>query len=89
MIGISATRKHFLTHSTNISASISKPGLYTIECPPAAAFTVTDYFLQLGFFRQDGSYDWSKELLSYSEDALTWGRNLFQFYVEQAEPFTL
>jgi predicted transcriptional regulator len=63
--------------------------LYTTECQPAAAFTVTDYFLQLGFFRQDGSYDWSKELVSYNEDALTWGRKLFQFYVEQAEPFTL
>lgn len=63
--------------------------LYTIERRPEAAFTVTDYFLQIGFFRQDGSYDWSKELISYNENALSWGRKLFQHYVEQAEPVTL
>ncbi len=62
--------------------------LYTIERQPEAAFTVTDYFLQIGFFRKDGSYDWSKELLSYNEDALTWGRKLFDYYVEQAEVVT-
>jgi predicted transcriptional regulator len=63
--------------------------LYTIEPRPTAAFTVTDYFLQLGFFRQDGTYDWSNDLLSYSPEAIKWGRKVFAFYVEKAEPFTL
>ena len=58
---------------------------FTIEPQPALAFTVTDYFMDLGFFRQDGMYDWSKELLSYSEDSLSWGRKLYQYYVEQCK----
>jgi len=58
---------------------------YTVERQPSLAFTVTDYFLELGFFRPDGSYDWSNELLSYSEGSLSWGRQLYQYYVEQAE----
>jgi predicted transcriptional regulator len=62
---------------------------FKIERPLSIAFTVTDYFMELGFFRPDGTYDWSNELLSYSEDSLSWGRKLFQYYVEQAELFVL
>jgi predicted transcriptional regulator len=61
----------------------------TIESQPSLAFTVTDYFMELGFFRPDGTYDWSSEILSYSEDSLSWGRDLFQYYVDQAEVFVL
>lgn len=63
--------------------------IYTIETQPSVAFTVTDYFLELGFFRPDKTYDWSNELISYSEDSLNWGRELFKYYVEQAEIFDL
>ena len=63
--------------------------LFTVERQPSIAFTLTDYFMELGFFRPDGTYDWSNELLSYSEDALSWGRKLFQYYVEQAEVVVL
>jgi len=63
--------------------------LFLIERQPTAAFTVTDYFLELGFFRPDGTYDWSNELLSYSPEALEWGRELFAYYVEQAELLVL
>jgi predicted transcriptional regulator len=62
---------------------------FKIENQPSLAFTVTDYFMELGFFRHDGTYDWSNELLSYSEDSLNWARQLFQHYVEQAELFVL
>jgi predicted transcriptional regulator len=62
---------------------------FTIETPPALAFTVTDYFIELGFFRPDGMYDWSKELLSYSEGSLSWGRELYQYYVDRAKLFVL
>ncbi len=62
--------------------------LYKIERSPVA-FTVTDYFLQLGFFRHDGTYDWSNDLLSYSTEALEWGKELFAYYVEQAESVVL
>lgn len=63
--------------------------LFKIESQPTVAFTVTDYFLQLGFFRHDGTYDWSNDLLSYSSEALEWGRELFEYYVEQAESVVL
>jgi predicted transcriptional regulator len=63
--------------------------LFTIKQQPLVAFTVTDYFFELGFFRLDGSYDWSNELLCYSEDSIKWGRKLFQYYVEQAEVVVL
>jgi len=59
--------------------------LFTIEPQPNIAFTVTDYFMELGFFRYDGTYDWSNEVLSYSKDSLSWGRKLYQYYLEQAE----
>jgi predicted transcriptional regulator len=62
---------------------------FTIEPPPVLAFTVTDYFMDLGFFRHDGMYDWSKELLSYSEGSLSWGRKLYQYYVDRAKLFVL
>jgi predicted transcriptional regulator len=63
--------------------------ILTIERQLNLAFTVTDYFMELGFFRRDGMYDWSKELLSYSKDSLSWGRALYQFYCEQAQVFVL
>ena len=62
---------------------------FTIERAPSVAFTVTDYFMSIGFYRHDGAYDWSKEILSYSEDSLSWGSSLFQYYVEQAQVFVL
>jgi predicted transcriptional regulator len=62
---------------------------FTIEQPPSFAFTVTDYFMDMGFFRHDGTYDWSKELLSYSESSLSWGRKLYQYYRDQAKLLVL
>ena len=58
---------------------------FAIDPAPSLAFTVTDYFMDIGFFRHDGTYDWSKDLFSYSESSLSWGRKLYQYYVEQAE----
>jgi len=62
--------------------------LFKIERRPAA-FTVTDYFFILGFFRPDMNYDWSNELLSYSPNAMEWGRELFAYYVKQSETVIL
>ena len=63
--------------------------LFLIEKRPNVAFTVTDYFLSLGFFRQDEIFDWSNDLLSYSPEALEWGREFFAYYVEKSEPVVL
>jgi len=67
----------------------NKLKLFKIESQPNVAVTVTDYFLLFGFFRPDGQFDWSNGLLSYSPDALAWGRELFAYYVEKTEPVVL
>jgi len=53
------------------------------------ASTVTDYFLSLAFFKPDETYDWSNMLISYSPKALAWGQELFEYYVDRAEPVSL
>jgi predicted transcriptional regulator len=63
--------------------------IFKIERQPNFALTVTDYFFMLAFFRPDGSFDWSTSLLSYSLEALEWGRELFAYYVEKTEPVSL
>jgi predicted transcriptional regulator len=50
-----------------------------------AAITVTDYFLSLGLFRMDGTYDYSNDLISYSKEAITWGYEFFNHYARLSE----
>jgi len=64
-------------------------GLFVIEQDPKTAFTVTDYFLMLGLFRLDGSYDQSDQLLSYSTEGTRWGCDLFDHYVGASKEFDL
>jgi predicted transcriptional regulator len=63
--------------------------IFKIEKQPNFAATVTDYFFFIGFFKPDGQFDWSNGLLSYSPDALTWGQELYAYYVEKAEAVIL
>lgn len=63
--------------------------LFVIKQNPKTAFTVTDYFLMVGLFRFDGSYDNSDQLLSYSNDGIGWGRELFDHYVRASKEFDL
>jgi predicted transcriptional regulator len=63
--------------------------IFKIEKQPNFAATVTDYFFFIGFFKPDGQFDWSNGLLSYSPDAVEWGRELFAYYVEKTEPVIL
>ena len=61
--------------------------LYIIKESQKAAFTVTDYFLSLGFFNHDGSYDWNRDLISYDKKAIAWGKKYFDWYLKRAERF--
>jgi predicted transcriptional regulator len=61
--------------------------LFLIEQNPKTAFTVTDYFFMIGLFRSDGSYDHSDQLLSYSNDGIRWGRELFDYYLGASKEF--
>jgi predicted transcriptional regulator len=63
--------------------------LFVTEQNPKTVFTVTDYFFMIGLFRFDGSYDYSDELLSYSNDSIRWGHELFDHYVRASKEFDL
>jgi len=63
--------------------------LFVIKQNSKTVFTVTDYFFMIGLFRLDGSYDYSDELLSYSNDGIRWGCELFDHYVRSSKEFDL
>jgi len=63
--------------------------LFVNEQDPKTAFTVTDYFLMIGLFRLDGSYDQSDQLLSYSTEGIRWGSELFDHYAGASKEFDL
>lgn len=57
----------------------------TINDNIPVAFLINDHVLTLGLFSHDGSYDVSKLLLSHDKEAITWGKNLFEYYKEKSE----
>ncbi|MDY6964611.1 MAG: winged helix-turn-helix domain-containing protein [Halobacteriota archaeon] len=61
---------------------ISEPNfrLWVIDEDVKVAITVTDSALSLGLFRDDETYDISTDLISHTDDALNWGRDLFEYY---------
>ena len=63
--------------------------LYVAKHNPKVAFTAGDFFISLGLFRLDGTYDYSHDLIGYSNEALGWGRALFDYHVKLSERFSL
>ncbi len=59
--------------------------LYITEKDAKAAFTVTEYFLSLGLFHVDGTYDYNRDFVSYDKKAIEWGKELFEWYCKRAE----
>lgn len=59
--------------------------LYMMKEDAKVAATLTDYYFSLGFFNLDGTYDWNRDLISYDEKGIEWGRELFDWYLKQAE----
>ncbi|MCZ7355624.1 MAG: DUF1724 domain-containing protein [Candidatus Methanoperedens sp.] len=59
--------------------------LYIIKENAKVAFTVTDYFLSIGFFHIDGTYDYGNDLISYNKEAIEWGRELFEDLLQLSE----
>lgn len=59
--------------------------LYLMKEDIKVAATLTDYFFSLGFFNLDGTYDWNRDLISYDKKGIEWGRELFDWYLKQAE----
>jgi predicted transcriptional regulator len=50
------------------------------------AFTVTDKLVSIALFNLDGSYDPQQDLICEGPEAVRWGRELFEHYLEQALP---
>ena len=63
--------------------------LYIIKQDPRVAFTSTDKFIFLGLYNLNGSYDLSKLLMSKSNEAIEWGRMLFEHYIRLSTLVTL
>ena len=64
--------------------------VFVIEQNPKTAFTVTDYFFTIGLWnRLDESYDYSDELVTYTEEGIRWGREIFDYYMGLSKEFDL
>ncbi len=53
------------------------------------AFTVTDSFLSLGLFTNNGVYDTTHDLIASDERAIHWGYELFEYYKYGAKRYEL
>jgi predicted transcriptional regulator len=69
--------------------SRDKVKLWVINDEVKTAFTVTDKYLSLGLFQENGNYDNTKDLVSDDHDAVTWGNRLFEYYRNKAEKLEL
>lgn len=49
------------------------------------AFTVTDFFLSMRLFLNNGTYDFYNNIISYERSALEWGQDLFNYYERRSE----
>jgi len=64
--------------------------LYMVrQNPKIGVFAVTDYFVSLGPYRLDGTFDFASHLISCSKTAIDWGLALFNHYTEVAESVDL
>ena len=49
------------------------------------AMVVSDRFLCLSLYFKNGVYDVSEFLISYDKNALMWGKELFDYYLEKSK----
>lgn len=61
--------------------------IWVINKDVRIAFTVTDKYLSLGLFHEQGDYDNTKDLISDDHDAVAWGNTLFEYYRNQSQKF--
>jgi len=57
---------------------------YVLNYDPLIVLIVTDRFMAMGFYKTDGTFDLSRILIATSKSALKFGRNLFNYYKEEA-----
>ncbi len=64
--------------------SENKLKIWEIKEDVKVAFTITDKAMTLGLFSVNGMYDCNKILVSDHEDSITWGNDLFDYYIKKA-----
>ena len=62
--------------------------LQVIDEDVKVAFTVTDSALSLSLFSNDGTYDTGTDLIGYGNEAIEWGRGLFEYYRKRSKNIT-
>jgi predicted transcriptional regulator len=71
-----------MTLLNKIDKNKSNVKLFVMDKNIKAAITVTDSFFSLGLFRMDGTYDYSNDLVSQSQQAIAMGKEIFNHYVK-------
>jgi predicted transcriptional regulator len=69
--------------------SRDKVKFWVIPTDVKIAFTVTNKYLSLGLFNEQGDYDNTRDLVSDDHGAVAWGNQLFEYYREQAQKLEL
>ena len=69
-------------------ATMPNFSLRVIDEDVRVAFTVTEKLLSLGFFRPDGTYDYSTDLVSEDPAAINWVSALFTYYWNRSVDIT-
>jgi predicted transcriptional regulator len=64
----------------NIDKTLVNVNLFATDQKPKIAITVTDAFLSIGFFYKSGSYDFTRDLICTSPEALKFGMDLVDYY---------
>ncbi|RJS48338.1 MAG: hypothetical protein CIT03_08870 [Methanobacterium sp.] len=77
--------QHFSKKEFTKSIKEGRFNLWKIDQPIKLASMFSDNFISLGLFLFNGEYDPSKLLLSHDKEAITWGKNLFEYYKEKSE----
>ncbi len=52
-------------------------------------FIVTDNFLSLRLFLNDGNYDFREKIMSFDKSAMVWGEDLFNYYKKKSEEIVI
>ncbi len=52
-------------------------------------FAVTDFFISIRLFMNDGTYDFYKNILSFEKSALRWGEDMFRYYEKRSKRIRL
>lgn len=56
-----------------------------IEEDTNIVFTVTEKFISLGLFSNEGQFDGTMKLFSFNPDSIKWGNKLFEYYLKKAQ----